>query len=219
VNNHEVGWKSTWLGGQLRFNGAAYLLDWEDFQYSFLDFSISNLTIIGNVGQARTVGAEFDLSWFATPQLNLSLAGSYNKAELEEPYWRSELDQQAGEPPLAPKGTEMPFVPEFQFTTIGRYDLDFGNFPGYLQAAVSYTGASWNFLEVADRLKQDAYTLVNLSAGIERDNWSLDLFINNATDERAQISVYESSYPSALDSRTVTNRPRTIGIRFGQKFD
>ena len=219
VNNHEVGWKSTWLDGQLRFNGAAYMLDWEDFQYSFLDFSISNLTIIGNVGQARTVGAEFDLSWFATPQLNLSLAGSYNKAELEEPYWRSELDQQAGDPPLAPKGTEMPFVPEFQFTTIGRYSLDFGNFPGYLQAAVSYTGASWNFLEVADRLKQDAYTLVNLSAGIEQDNWSLDLFINNATDERAQINVYESSYPSALDSRTVTNRPRTIGIRFGQKFN
>jgi outer membrane receptor protein involved in Fe transport len=219
VNNHEIGWKSTWRDGQLRFNGAAYMLDWEDFQYSFLDFSISNLTIIGNVGQARTVGAEFDLSWFATDQLNLSVAGSFNKAELEEPYWRSELDREAGEPPLAPKGTEMPFVPEVQLTTIGRYNMDFFRFPGYVQAAVSYTGESWNFLEVDDRLKQDAYTLVNLSAGIENDNWTLDLFVNNATDERAQISVYEPSYPSALDSRTVTNRPRTIGIRFGQKFN
>jgi outer membrane receptor protein involved in Fe transport len=219
VNNHEIGWKSTMLDGQLRFNGAAYMLDWEDFQYSFLDFEISNLTIIGNVGQARTVGAEFDLSWLPTDNLNLSLAGSYNKAELEEPYWVSGEDEEDGLPPDAPKGTEMPFVPEFQFTTIGRYSLDFGRFPGYLQAAVSYTGASWNFLEVEDRLRQDAYTLLNLSAGIENETWSLDLFINNATDERAQISVYEPSYGGAIDSTTVTNRPRSIGIRFGQRFN
>jgi outer membrane receptor protein involved in Fe transport len=113
----------------------------------------------------------------------------------------------------------MPFVPEFQFTTIGRYNLDFGRFPAYLQAAVSYTGASWNFLEVEDRLRQDGYTLLNLSTGIETESWTFDLFINNATDERAQISVYEPSYTSAIDSTTVTNRPRTIGIRFGQKFN
>jgi iron complex outermembrane receptor protein len=219
VNNYEVGWKSTWLDGRLRLNGAAYMLDWEDFQYAFLDFSISNITIIGNVGQARTVGAEFDLSWLAADNLNLSLAGSFNKAELEEPYWRSELDEQAGEPPLAPKGQEMPFVPEVQLTTIARYNLDFGSFPGYLQAAASYTGATWNYLETADRLRQDAYTLLNLSAGIENDNWTLDFFINNATDERAQISVYEPSYGGATDSTTVTNRPRAIGIRFGQKFN
>jgi outer membrane receptor protein involved in Fe transport len=219
VINHEFGWKSTWQDGRLRFNGAAYLLDWEDFQYSFLDFSLSNLTIIGNVGQARTIGAEFDASWQLTGQFNLSLAGSYNNAELEEPYWRTSADRDAGDPPRAPKGTEMPYVPEYQFTTIGRYEMNFGNFPGYLQAAVSYTGASWNDLEVALRRRQDAYTLVNLAAGIERDTWSLDLFVNNATDERAQIDVYDPSYFSLLDSRTITNRPRTIGIRFGQKFN
>jgi outer membrane receptor protein involved in Fe transport len=113
----------------------------------------------------------------------------------------------------------MPFVPEFQFTSIGRYNLDFGRFPGYLQAAISYTGASWNFLEIEDRLRQDAYTLLNLSAGIENENWSLDLFINNATDERAQLTVNEPSYGGIIDTTTVTNRPRTIGIRFGQRFN
>lgn len=219
VINHEIGWKSTWADGRLRFNGAAYMLDWEDFQYAFLDFSLSNLTIIGNVGEARTLGAEFDMNWLATDQLNLSFAGSFNNAELEEPYWRTSDERDSGAPPRAPEGTEMPYVPEWQFTAIGRYDLNFGDFPGYVQAAASYTGASWNSLEVALRQRQDAYTLVNLSTGIERDNWSVDLYINNVTNERAQISVYEPSYPSALDSRTVTNRPRTIGIRFGQKFN
>lgn len=219
VYNYEAGWKTTWLDGRMRFNGAAYLLDWEDFQYAFLDFAISNLTIIGNVGQARTLGTEFDLSWLATDNLNLTFAASYNHAELQEPYWRSDLDRQAGEPARAPEGTEMPFVPEFQFTSIGRYSLDFGAWPGYVQAALSYTGDSWNNLEIADRAKQDAYTLLNLSTGIQSDNWTLDLFINNVTDERAQINLYEPSYPTLIDSRTVTNRPRSIGIRFGQRFD
>jgi len=84
---------------------------------------------------------------------------------------------------------------------------------------VSYTGDSWSDLETAIRLKQDAYTLVNLSTGIETDTWSLDLFINNVTDERAQIDRFDPGYASLRDTRTVTNRPRSIGIRFGQKFN
>jgi iron complex outermembrane recepter protein len=219
VYNYEFGWKTTWQDGRFRFNGAAYRLDWEDFQYAFLDFAVSNLTIIGNVGQARTWGTEFDISWLATDNLNLSFAASYNDATLQEPYWRSDLDRQAGEPPRAPEGTEMPYVPEFQFTSMGRYSIDFGGVPGYLQGALSWTGDSWNELEIADRAKQDGYMLLNLSTGIEGENWNLDLFISNVTDERAQINFYEPSYPSLIDSRTVTNRPRSIGIRFGQRFD
>lgn len=219
VYNHEIGWKSTWQDGRLRFNGAAYLLDWEDFQFAFLDFAVSNLTIIGNVGQARTVGAEFDMSWVATDDLTLSFAGSYNNAELEEPYWRSDLDRQNGDPPRAPEGAPLPYVPKFQYTAIGRYNMQMGSYPGYMQAALSHTGKVWNDLETATRAQQSAYTLLNLSAGIETDTWSLDLFIHNATDERAQIDRVIPSYPSALDTRTITNRPRSIGIRFGQRFN
>jgi outer membrane receptor protein involved in Fe transport len=219
VYNHELGWKTTWRDGRLRFNGAAYMLDWEDFQFGILDFSISNLTIIRNVGEARTFGTEFDLAWLASDSLNLTFAGSYNHAELQEPFWLFEHERLAGEPPDAPDGSQLPFVPEWQFTTTGRYDLSYGRFPGYVQAAVSYTGASWSDLLVEDRLRQDAYTLVNLSTGIETETWTLDLFVSNLTDERAQIDRYDPGYPSLLDTRTVTNRPRSIGIRFGQRFD
>ncbi len=219
VYNHEIGWKTTLLDGRVRFNGAAYMLDWENFQYAFLDFSISNLTIIGNVGQARTYGTEFDLTWLATDRLNLSFAGSFNKAELEEPYWQTSEDRDDGLPPRAPTGQEMPYVPKVQMTSIARYDVDMLGFPGYLQAAASYTGSSWNDLETALRVKQAAYTLVNLSAGIQGEDWNVDLFLNNVTDERAQIDISIPSYGGALDSRTYTNRPRSFGIRFGKRFD
>jgi hypothetical protein len=53
----------------VRFNGAAYVVDWDDFQYGFLNFEISNLTIIRNAGNARTQCFEFDLNWAATENL------------------------------------------------------------------------------------------------------------------------------------------------------
>ncbi|MEX2495967.1 MAG: TonB-dependent receptor [Woeseia sp.] len=223
VDNYELGWKTLWMNGRLRFNGAAYLLEWNNFQFSFLDFAVSPLTIIQNIGQARTVGAEFDMAFAATDETTLSFSASYNDAELREPYWRNDADREAGEPPRATKGTEMPFVPKLQASGIARHELNFGNWPGYVQAAVSYTGDSWNNLEADLRTKQPAYTLVNLSTGIQTESWTLDLFLDNVTDERAQIVRYDGNYYDPFDAiiqdtSISVNRPRTIGLRYGRRF-
>jgi outer membrane receptor protein involved in Fe transport len=219
VYNYEAGWKTTWMDGRLRFNGAVYYLNWEDFQYGFLDFTVSNLTIIGNVGQAETIGTEFDLTYAATDDLTLSLAGSYNKAELKDPYYRNS-DEEATGIPRSPAGTPMPYVPEWQFTGVGRYHFEMASIPSYAQLAFAYTGERWNELDTTNdvRTLMDAYTIVNGAVGINKDSWSLELFGSNLTDERAQIDVLDPGYPSALDTRTYTNRPRTFGIRFSQRF-
>jgi outer membrane receptor protein involved in Fe transport len=36
LTNYEVGWKTTLADGRLRFNGALFWEEWEDFQFSFL---------------------------------------------------------------------------------------------------------------------------------------------------------------------------------------
>ncbi len=219
VYNYEAGWKTTWMDGRLRFNGAVYYLNWEDFQYGFLDFTVSNLTIIGNVGQAETIGTEFDLTFAATDDLTLSFAGSYNKAELKDPYYRNS-DEEATGIPRSPAGTPMPYVPEWQFTGVGRYHFDVASLPAYAQLAFAYTGERWNELDTTNdvRTLMDAYTIVNAAVGINKETWSLELFGSNLTDERAQIDVLDPGYPSALDTRTYTNRPRSYGIRFSQRF-
>jgi len=228
VDNYEFGWKTTWLDGRLRFNGAAYLMDWDDFQLSYHDFDVSILTIIQNIGNAETTGAEFDLAFAATDKLHLTLAASYNKAELGESFWTDLEDEQAGDPPDAEKGAEMPYVPNLQFTATGRLNVDFGEFPGYLQAAITHTGESWNELKTSGREVQASYTIVNLATGIRGDDWSLDLFIDNATDERAELTLYDPNYfdadgaltgvPLTYDTIITVNRPRTIGLRYGRRF-
>ena len=223
VENTEFGWKTTLMDGRLRFNGAAYFLEWSNFQFSFLDFDVSPLTIIQNIGQAETIGAEFDMVFAATDALTLSLSASYNDAELQEPYYRNTQERIDGDPPRAPKGTEMPFVPKLQYTAIGRYHFDNMRFPAYVQAALAYTDDAWNNLEVALRSKMPSYTIVNLAAGIGKDTWNLDLFIDNATDERAQVTRYDANYFDPFnaifqDTSIGVNRPRTLGVRYTQRF-
>jgi outer membrane receptor protein involved in Fe transport len=222
VENYEIGWKTEWADGSVRFNGAVYLVDWEDFQYGFLDFTISNLTIIQNVGNAETKGVEWDLNWAATEDLLLTFAGSYNNAELKEDFWRSDQDRIDGLPPDAPKGTPMPYVPELQLTAVARYNFDIGSMPMFAQAAWSYRDGSWNDLEETNsrRAYMDSYNVLNLSAGIERDNWSLTFFANNITDEAGQIDITDPGYfsPSGQDYNQIWIKPRNYGIRFAQKF-
>jgi len=222
VENYEIGWKTEWAGGAVRLNGAAYLVDWKEFQYGFLDFTISNLTIIQNVGNAQTRGLELELDWSVTESFLLSFAGSYNDAELDEDFWRSDQDRIDGLPPDAPKGTPMPYVPDLQYTAIGRYDFAVGNFPLYAQASLSYREDTWNDLEVTNprRHKINGYTVVSASAGIQRDNWTLSLYVNNLTDERGTIDIGDPGYasPSGLDFNSGFIRPRTYGIRWAQRF-
>ncbi|WP_417318603.1 TonB-dependent receptor [Emcibacter sp.] len=213
VDNFEIGWKSSWMDNRLRFNGAVYYVKWDDVQFSFLDFSVSNLTIIQNVGGSRTYGAEFDLMFAASENLTLSLSASYNDAKLTTDYRRA-----TDGPVLAPKGTEMPFVPKLQFTAIARYEEEIANMPSFFQAAFSYTDDSWNNLELDLREQQHAYGLLNLSAGVSGDDWTFSLFADNVTDTRAEIAKYYPGYASAIDTTTATNRPRSFGARFGQHF-
>jgi len=174
------------------------------------------------VGNAETKGVEWDLNWAATDSLLLTFAGSYNDAKLKEDFWRSDQDRIDGLPPDAPKGTPMPYVPELQLTAVARYNFDVGSMPLFAQAAWSYRDGSWNDLEETNsrRAYIDSYNVLNLSAGIERDNWSLTFFANNITDEAGQIDITDPGYysPSGQDYNQIWIKPRNYGIRFSQKF-
>ncbi len=228
VTNYEFGWKMTLADGAVRFNGAIYQLDWDNFQFGFLDFTVSNLTIVQNVGNSRTRGFEWDLTWAANANNKLTFAGSYNDAELVTDFWRRETEKDEGLPANAPKGTPMPYVPKWQATGIWRSNFDVGSMPSFFQAAVAYTGSRWNDLDtlnVPARQNMESYTLVNLSAGIDRDNWTLTFYVKNVLDERAVFDIADPGYggpglqrPPGHTWTTVTNRPRSFGIQFGQKF-
>lgn len=235
LTNYELGWKTSWADNRVTFNGSVFHQEWKDFQFSIL--GANGLTEIKNANQASIDGLEMDLNWAATYNLHLSAGASFYDAKLTANYCGFTDD--AGVPvtdcadPEAPDGTQLPVTPKFKGNLIARYVFDIGAFQAYVQGAGVHVGDRKSDLRIAEReILGDlpSYTTVDFSAGIAKDSWALDVFVSNAFDERATISRFTNCAESVCGASgvvpdypngqvyTITNQPRTFGVRFSQKF-
>ncbi len=70
-----------------------------------------------------------------------------------------------------------------------------------MQGTLSFEGDRRSYLEDADAELYgdlDGYSLFDLSAGIRKNNWALDLYVKNVFDERNQLSKFASCVVPAL---------------------
>ena len=78
---------------------------------------------------------------------------------------------------------------------------------------VTYNGVTIRPGDVVTPLRasqpQASYNTVSAAFGVSKDNWTLELFGENLTDERPEL--YKSGNDGEL--RITTSRPRTIGVR------
>jgi len=242
LTNYEFGWKTSWADGRVTFNGSVFQEEWENFQFSIL--GLNGLTDIRNAAQAQIRGFEADLNWAATYNLMLSGGISLYDAELTADYCGT-LDAN-DEPetvcadPEAPKGTQLPVTAKMKGNLNARYTFDIGSTEAYWQGTFVHEGRRTSDLRIAERgLLGDmpAYSTFDLSAGIKKNNWSLDFFVKNVFDERAQFGRFfqcpehicgndisdPPAYPVPAEYANgqvyvVPNQPRTFGIRFSQEF-
>jgi len=234
LTNYEFGAKTT-LFGRLRLNGAVYQQNWDSFQFSFL--GQNSFTEIHNGPDARIRGVEADAN-LQLGRLALTAAGSYTDAKtrrnlcaIDDPTFTC-ADTGNGNFIAAPTGTRLPITPRFKISGSARYQFALGTLKPYLQAQVTHqssassdvrtaavqtgTGDIVNPAALTGRLA--AYTIGNFTAGSDFGNYRLELFIQNAWDERAQLSRFQECGSCFQRPYIVTYTPRTIGIRAGAKF-
>jgi hypothetical protein len=84
--------------------------------------------------------------------------------------------------------------------------------PGTFQG-VSYNDRNGNAF-AGGRYIAESYILANVSAGVTKDEWRAELYIDNLFDENAQLYIDEQQFTP----KVVTNRPRTIGLRLSYEF-
>ncbi|HWT12689.1 MAG TPA: TonB-dependent receptor [Allosphingosinicella sp.] len=246
INNYELGLKTSWLDNRLIFNAAVYQLDWDNIQLSFL--GENGLTEIRNAGNARIRGAEFDIIARPAPGLTFSLGGAFNDAEITEDFCifaNPEFDctipgpdtDDDGEPDendvLAPAGTRLPITARFKGNARLRYEFPIGPATeGHVQLSASHEGRRTRDLRLLERTLYgdlEAYTTVDISAGVERGPWSAEIFARNLFDERGALGSYINCLETTCGDPdnvtasggivyTIVARPRTIGIRIGRRF-
>ena len=244
VQNYEVGGKFSLLNRQLQVNVAAYQIDWSNIQITVFDQNISNQTFTTNLVDARIRGLEGDVTWRATPDLTFNSAFSYNDSELTKYrknttvlrplggplalspkfqfnarlYWEKELS--SGLTPFAQIGFH--YVGKSISDVIDNVDIRYQSSNptlGYAASIpVTYNGVLVRPGDVIAPIqaaqKLDSYSTIAASFGVSKDEWRLELFGDNLTDERPEL--YKSGNDGEL--RTTTSRPRTIGLRFSYKI-
>ncbi|MGK2927457.1 MAG: TonB-dependent receptor [Lysobacterales bacterium] len=201
ATNYEFGWKSTWLDGTLRFNGSFYQIDWDGLQVGITDFNISVITFTTNAADAEIKGFEGDLTWLATDNLTLSGAWSLNDTEM--------VRVPAGVTDIAGPGSRLALAPEVQYHVSGRYEWLDRPLAPYAQLVYAYTSDQYSSIVVDNRFLQDSYNTMDAAFGLRKENWSVELFGENLTDERAQLFINSLD----TDLRITTNRPRTFGVK------
>jgi outer membrane receptor protein involved in Fe transport len=225
VTNYELGWKTTLAENRVRFNGALYWLEWDDIQFSFL--GANGLTEIRNAGKARVRGIETQLNWAVTDAFSLSAAAAYNDAELREDFCLIANPQfdctTPGNETLAPAGTRLPITPRFNGNLVARYEMELGDWRTHLQGAVLTQTNRWVDLRLTERDivgRMPGYTTADFSVGAERGDLSVELFVTNAFDSRGNVFRFAQCAETVCGDKTyiVPTQPRTVGLKFGQKF-
>ncbi len=239
LQNYEIGWKTSWFGNRLRFNGALFQEDWKDFQFSYL--GPNSVTIIRNAGGARIQGIETSLDWAATEQLVLGGGFSLMNPKLTTNFCAlpsatggvqsntcNEYDANGniiGSQPFgALAGAQLPTTPKFKGNLTARYVFPMFDWQAHLQGAVVYQSSVLPDMRSAVQQilgTQPAFSLVDATFGAAKGPFSVELFVNNIFDSRAEIFRYAECTESTCGQYAVYHgiyKPRLIGVKFGQKF-
>jgi len=220
LTNYELGWKTTWLDNRLQFNGALFMQSWDDFQIGFQ--GANGITQVANGPSAEVNGIETQVQWLPADNLLISATGAFYDSELKDDY--SNFDAAGNVVSVnAPKGTALPITPKFKGNVVARYGFNVGDFDAHVQGSVAHAGKAASRLALdANAIIGDieANTTLDFSAGIARDSYTLEFFVQNLSNEDA--ALYKTSQCAesvcGVQPYGVRPQPRTFGLKFSQKF-
>jgi iron complex outermembrane receptor protein len=218
TDNYELGAKFDLLGGKLRINGAAYAIDWKNYQQAFQTAcGINNATTISfvvNAGRVRSRGGELEVVSTPLAGLELQAGGSFTDAT-----YRNAVPNL-----LLPAGSRVLDVPRWTWNAQASYAIAVsGSLSGNLLLAARHVGRSDSGFGEGEVLPRPAYTLVDASAGIRtRGGLTVELFVNNIFDV---VPVFGQEFATSPGNTTATSffsyevgPPRTVGLRVGKAF-
>ena len=211
LTSYELGLKTVSGDGRFGLDVAAYFLDWEDIQ---LFAVVNQVGVNANGGTAESKGLEFTATARATDGLSLALTGAYTDA-----YLTQDTDPVVG----GLDGDPLPWVPEWSLGLSADYEWSvFGDATAYVGGLVAYTGdrtADFGTREVNGNIYEaEAYTTFDLRTGILWDNWSIELYGKNLSDEEG---ITDIDGPGAFPNGAIgvgVIRPQTIGLAIGARF-
>lgn len=245
VTVYEIGWKQSLFDNRAFFSVDYYNQTWDNaLVQTFIFDPPSCLTTygpnyaenqntvcpLGHSGQSiiglskNTIqGIEFEGTFRVTPKLTAHTAFDWTDGKRKN---YSELGTAAmftsGSVPNE-NGLRIDEVPQYQWEGDLSYkDHLKGPYDWYVNGNATYTGSQ--FIDPTDTGVLNGYYRVNLSAGIVKDNWTVELYATNLLDDKSWDSAYR--FPSSyfgygyahMAAIVTAPNPRNVGIKFTAKY-
>lgn len=174
VVSYEIGIKSDFADGRARLNVAAFLLDYENFQYE--DTQANGVPITRTIDEAQNIGFEIEAVYLAAEGLELNLGYQYLDSEIED----------SGVGGVAEEGSPLPYAPRHSATLRGSYE--FSTEWGLVDTSVIYNYVDDQHLNPEGNriVFTPSHYTVDVRVGLTADDekWSVALIGENITDER-----------------------------------
>jgi iron complex outermembrane recepter protein len=202
--NYELGVKSQFLEQRASIDVSVFYIDWQDIKITSI---VGGFGTIQNGGTAESQGIEVNSAFSPVSGLQIGLNIAYTDATL------TQTVPQLG--PTAISGARLPEVPEWAGSATIDYEFPVAqSWTGRLGAGYRYVDERFSTFPAGatPRSRFDRYDLVDASAAIENERWTVRLFARNLLDERAYING------SGLGNYFTIIPPRTIGLSLDARF-
>ncbi len=224
----EIGLKTEFPQLGLRANIALFTTTTDDLQVS--SFQGTGFAL-QNAGSAETYGGEMDLQWHPLQSLQLALSYAYNHGRLKDfgngPCWIG-TPWQTGRPDPGDNGDGscdrsgglLPGNPEHRGVLSGTWLFNLGeNIAASLYGEYAYTGARMTELANDPEMRDGAYALISLRAGLSYLPWqaSVTAWGRNITDAHYTQRISDAAAQPGRFIAAYT-QPRSWGLTLRKEF-
>lgn len=239
VDSYEIGAKTTWLDGRLRFNAAAFFMDYQDAQVFEFDGQIFVQSLY-NIPESEISGFEANVDWVVFDSLTLSAGLGLLDSEITQfdTDIRDNLEAAlrgaiSNTVPLTPdseaafndnfNGRKLPKFPHQSFNLSAFFDRDIQLFgQSRLLAQIDYRTFSERYWWIDNTDEQPTEHIVDGNIALElQGKWLARLWCKNCLDTDYEFS-YEPAemvlFSGPSKDITYAARGRTFGLQLQYNF-
>lgn len=171
---YEIGAKFDY--GNLRFNAAYFNSTVDNTQYFPFD-GLAFVQVFEDVDKADLDGFELEAAW--RPLTNLDLYAAYGQTN-------SKITAYAERPGTV--GNDLPYVPKQTFNVGARFEQPLAGDLSFF-ARVDYERRGKQFWTPENSFPRDALSLANLRVGLQGEQWTSSVYVNNVGDKTYNSEV------------------------------
>ena len=216
---YELGVKGKFFDGKIDTKIAFYYIDWKNQALNVLDCIevttpgqlCEEQNITANASESQVYGTEIEADWYVTDNLLLTLAYGLARTEITDGYVDDELSvllcptecyatdadgiRTAQAQALFDQlgnvvGNKGPLVPEHSLATSALYQQQIDSDKGFFWRN-DWIYESKKFSTVSNLAWSPSLWIWNSRIGIESDNYTLALYVDNITNEKSPLQIQD----------------------------